>query len=41
MESDGAFRHISDTSAMLVNDRNEQLQAVLWTKIFTKSIDYN
>lgn len=38
VESDGAFRHISDTSAMPVNDRNEQLQAMLWTKIFSKSI---
>ena len=41
VESDGVFRHISDTSAMPIDDRDELLQTVLWNKSHSKSILHN
>lgn len=41
VKSDCVLKHISDTSAMPMNDRDEQLQNVLWTKSFSKSTLHN
>lgn len=38
VEYDGVFRHISDTFAIPLNDRDEQLQTIV---LCSKSILYN